>query len=120
MSIRVTEVARSRPCPACGGVLMLQVAEKSTGVKRRALLVVPQEAASRETAVPQSLPGQAFDRMAADPALRRLQARLVWGLILVGLLILAAVLSARPVAATGGTPAGQGPGGLRQVASGEG
>ena len=95
MSIRVTEVARSRPCPACGGVLMLQVAERSTGLKRRALLVAPQAVASRKMPLPSALPGQAFDRMAADPALRRLQARLVWGLILVGLLILAAVLTTR-------------------------
>lgn len=39
VEVQVSGVTRSRSCPACGEVLMLQVAEKSRKTKRRALLM---------------------------------------------------------------------------------
>ena len=39
VEVQVTGVTRSRPCPECGEMLMLQVAEKNKRSKRRALLM---------------------------------------------------------------------------------
>jgi hypothetical protein len=39
VEVQVTGVTRSRPCPVCGEMLMLQVAEKNKKAKRRALLM---------------------------------------------------------------------------------
>jgi hypothetical protein len=39
VEVQVTGVTRSRPCPECGEMLMLQVAEKNKKAKRRALLM---------------------------------------------------------------------------------
>lgn len=84
-------MARSRPCPACDRALMLQVAERSTGVKRRALLVAdvpPTEAAKAEDAFAQKpFEGEAYDRMRADPELARAGKRLLYGAVTVGAMI---------------------------------
>ena len=39
VEIQVAGVTRSRPCPECGETLMLQMAEKNTKARRRALLM---------------------------------------------------------------------------------
>lgn len=99
VEIQVTAVTRSRACPACGQILMLQVAEKESGMKRKALLVAPTSPTdtlqkpdlSQE---PQQLPGDAFERMRSDPELQRMRARLIRGVVFVmSLIALAAVLS---------------------------
>ena len=86
VEIQVSAVTRSRPCPECGEMVMLQMAEKSTKTKRRALLVTqaePESAAEplpvSEECGPQPLPGDAFDRMRMDPEVRIFRRRLVIG-----------------------------------------
>lgn len=76
---------------------MLQVAERSTGVKRRALLVTQEAPADSVEAVadgpePQPLLGEPFDRMKADPELERVRKRLLSGVAVVGALILMATI----------------------------
>jgi len=98
VEIQVTAVTRSRPCPVCAQTIMLQVAEKETRAKRKALLMAPtpptDTLAKPDLAYePQVLPGDAFDRMRSDPEIVRLRVRFYthFGLV-AGLVVLAAVL----------------------------
>lgn len=55
VEVQVTGVTRSRPCPECGEMLMLQVAEKNKKAKRRALLMggaVPETPAETTLQIP--------------------------------------------------------------------
>ena len=55
VEVQVTGVTRSRPCPECGEILMLQVAEKNKKAKRRALLMggsVPETPAESTLQIP--------------------------------------------------------------------
>ena len=55
VEVQVTGVTRSRPCPECGEMLMLQVAEKNKKSKRRALLMggsVPETPAESTLQIP--------------------------------------------------------------------
>ena len=55
VEVQVTGVTRSRPCPECGEMLMLQVAEKNKKAKRRALLMggsVPETPAESTLQIP--------------------------------------------------------------------
>ena len=80
VEIQVTAVTRSRPCPVCGKSIMLQVAGRESKSKRKALLVGPTSPTDlmekpEISFEPQQLPGDAFERMCADPeiqAMRRL------------------------------------------------
>lgn len=75
---------------------MLQVAEKSTGQKRKALLMaeVPptdmaaQRAEGEDTYQQIHYSGEAFDRMRADPELARASQSLLYGVVSVVLMIL--------------------------------
>lgn len=82
---------------------MLQVAEKSARVKRKALLMDAQVRDESHPAdgakvselpyEPQPLTGEAFDRMRMDPEIQRMRQRLVaGGTVVVGLVVIAAVL----------------------------
>jgi len=86
VEIQVSAVTRSRPCPECGEMVMLQMAEKSTKTKRRALLMTQAESETAaepppvtEDHEPQPLPGDAFERMRMDPEVRTFRRRLVIG-----------------------------------------
>ncbi len=105
VEIQVSSVTRSRPCPECGQIVMLQMAEKSTKTKRRALLMGQNEAPPAEPVrsseagmqlapahPPQALPGDAFERMRMDPEVLQFRRRLFIGGIVVGSIILALVL----------------------------
>lgn len=101
VEIQVSSVTRSRPCPECGQVVMLQMAEKTTKTKRRALLMQqnepPAAAAASQTRVepayePQPLPGDAFERMRMDPEIRQFRKRLMIGSSVVGFIVLVLVV----------------------------
>ena len=101
VEIQVSSVTRSRPCPECGQVVMLQMAEKTTKTKRRALLMQqnepPTTTAASQTRVepayePQPLPGDAFERMRMDPEIRQFRKRLMIGSSVVGFIVLALVV----------------------------
>lgn len=98
VEIQVSAVTRSRPCPECGEMVMLQMAEKSTRTKRRALLMEqavapePEEPPPPKTGHdPQPLPGDAFERMRMDPEIKKFRKKLVLGAGIVGALILVLV-----------------------------
>lgn len=95
VEIQVSSVTRSRPCPECGEMVMLQMAEKSTKTKRRALLMNQAEPPTTTSLTrlepsqePQPLPGDAFDRMRMDPEVRQFRRRLVLGAGVVGLIVI--------------------------------
>lgn len=95
VEIQVSAVTRSRPCPECGEMVMLQMAEKSTKLKRRALLMQqaepPTAANEPQPQVdqgPQPLAGDAFDRMRMDPEIQEFRRRLMFGTAAVGVLVL--------------------------------
>lgn len=97
VELQVTTVTRSRPCPKCGELVFLQVAEKEQRVKRRALLVTPTGAVDFDAedgekvfANPQPLPGDAFERMRQDPEILQTRKKLIIGLMVVGALVAAA------------------------------
>lgn len=109
--ILVTGVARTRPCPACGQTLMLQVAEKNSGSKRRALLmaeVPPTDAAEAAVAEvrQRQFSGQPLEAMKADPEVMLAKRRLLTGLSVVAALIAVAIVSSvftgAPVGKEGG------------------
>lgn len=98
VEIQASAVTRSRPCPECGQMVMLQMAEKSTKTKRRALLMGQAEPAAAASAEepertptksgmsrlepshePQVLAGDAFERMRMDPEIHQFRRRLVIG-----------------------------------------
>lgn len=75
-------------------MVMLQMAEKSTKTKRRALLMSQVEPAApaepeppRPAHEPQPLPGDAFDRMRMDPEIKEFRKKLLLGACIVGVLI---------------------------------
>lgn len=80
---------------------MLQFTQKQGRVKRKALLVkleggLDPDALKKEVADegPQPLPGDAFERMLADPELAATKRRLVWSVgIVLGLVVIAAVIN---------------------------
>ena len=96
VEIQVSSVTRSRPCPECGQMVMLQMAEKTTKTKRRALLMAQNEpptgSMTRPEPVsqePQPLPGDAFDRMRLDPEIQHFRQRLLLGVGIVGMIVIA-------------------------------
>jgi hypothetical protein len=111
VEIQVSSVTRSRPCPECGQMVMLQMAEKTTKTKRRALLMTQNEPPEPVTASlkraelsqePQPLQGDAFDRMRMDPEIQHFRRRLLLGaggaaLLVIVLLIWSLIPSAVPV-----------------------
>ena len=126
VEIQVSSVTRSRPCPECGQMVMLQMAEKSTKTKRRALLMVqnePAAAAASPTRMtepayePQPLPGDAFERMRMDPEIHQFRRRLLIGTGVVALIIVVMVVVSlfQP-----GTSAENKPGARRTQADAEG
>ncbi|OYW74289.1 MAG: hypothetical protein B7Z37_18440 [Verrucomicrobia bacterium 12-59-8] len=102
VEIQVSSVTRSRPCPECGQMVMLQMAEKTTKTKRRALLMQQNDPAEVATTSqtrmtepayePQPLPGDAFDRMRMDPEIQRFRRRLMLGAGAVGFIVLGIVV----------------------------
>lgn len=100
VEIQVSSVTRSRPCPECGQVVMLQMAEKTTKTKRRALLMSQNEPAGTPASSPgpaafqepQPLPGDAFDRMRMDPEIQQFRRRLMIGASVVGLILVILVV----------------------------
>ncbi|MFN0080465.1 MAG: hypothetical protein ACKVY0_28700 [Prosthecobacter sp.] len=95
VEIQVSSVTRSRPCPECGEMVMLQMAEKSTKTKRRALLMNQAEPPTTTSLTrlepsqgPQPLLGDAFDRMRLDPEVQQFRRRLVLGAGVVGLIVI--------------------------------
>ncbi len=103
VEIQVSSVTRSRPCPECGEMVMLQMAEKSTKTKRRALLMNQAEPPTTTSLTrselapshePQPLPGDAFERMRMDPEIQTFRLRLLLGVSLIaGVVIILLVLS---------------------------
>lgn len=95
VEIQVSSVTRSRTCPECGEIVMLQMAEKSTKTKRRALLMgqgsAPADEEESENSAPagirgmepphepQPLLGDAFERMRKDPEVREARRTLLIG-----------------------------------------
>lgn len=104
VEIQVSAVTRSRTCPECGEIVMLQMAEKSTKTKRRALLMgqgnVPAEEDAAEKSAPvgtrgleppndpQPLLGDAFERMQKDPEVREARRALIIGSGVVVMIVL--------------------------------
>lgn len=71
VEVQVTGVTRSRPCPECGEMLMLQVAEKNKKAKRRALLMggaVPEVPAETTLQIPSRQPVSAEPKPATASA----------------------------------------------------
>lgn len=79
---------------------MLQVAERATGTKRKALLVgtsnledtAPALAVEPHLAIQRQLSGVPFNRMRADPELQRVRHRLFIGIVSVAVMILLATI----------------------------
>lgn len=103
VEIQVSSVTRSRPCPECGQMVMLQMAEKTSKTKRRALLMTQTEPVSTPTSTPtpgpaavfqepQPLPGDAFDRMRMDPEIQHFRRRLMLGAVAVGVIVVLMVI----------------------------
>ena len=108
VEIQVSSVTRSRTCPECGEIVMLQMAEKSTKTKRRALLMGQGNAAADESEAekpvpagirgmepphdPQPLLGDAFERMQKDPEVREARRTLLIGSGVVFVIILVLVV----------------------------
>lgn len=101
VEIQASSVTRSRPCPECGQVVMLQMAEKSTKTKRRALLMGQNEPPTTTSLPrpemtpahePQPLPGDAFDRMRMDPEIQQFRKRLLIGAGVVGVIVIVLVI----------------------------
>ncbi|MBE7497851.1 MAG: hypothetical protein HS117_23140 [Verrucomicrobiaceae bacterium] len=71
VEIQVAGVTRSRPCPECGEMLMLQVAEKGKKARRRALLMggtVPEVPVERTISLPiDKLPPELPPESASTP-----------------------------------------------------
>lgn len=99
--VQVTSVTRSRPCPHCGELVVLQVSARDKG-KRRALLVagadapvIPKEPAKPVPGPayePQLLEGDVLERMKFDPEVQVVRRRLVIGAAgLVAVIVLAII-----------------------------
>lgn len=100
VEIQASAVTRSRPCPECGQMVMLQMAEKTTKTKRRALLMTQNEpptttalpAPLEPSHEPQPLPGDAFERMRMDPEIHQFRRRLLIGASVVGGIIISLLI----------------------------
>ncbi len=122
VEIQASAVTRSRPCPECGQMVMLQMAEKTTKTKRRALLMSQNEPPTTTTLPrpvmepsqePQPLPGDAFERMRMDPEIHQFRRRLMLGasvvvMIVITLLVLSLFRSSEPGQARASMPQGDG------------
>ena len=97
VEIEVAAVTLSRACPACGEVLVLQVAGKSGPLKRKALLVAPtppvDEAGKNGEPVKnayEALPEDPFERMRLDPSLIAVRRQFFMGVaVVLGLIVVA-------------------------------
>lgn len=99
--VQVTSVTRSRPCPHCGELVVLQVAARDK-TKRRALLVatggapaiVPADANAGNGPAyePQLLEGDVLERMKLDPEVIAFRKRLIMGLSAVAAVVVITVL----------------------------
>ncbi len=76
-------------------MVMLQMAEKTTKTKRRALLMAQNEPPTttsltrpEPSAEPQPLPGDAFERMRMDPEIQQFRRRLILGASVVGVIVI--------------------------------
>jgi len=96
VELTVTSVTRSRECPHCGKMIILQFTTKETRIKRKALLMpaqteddsVPAAAETPTSAEPQRVLGpDVHRRMLHDPEVQTNARRLGWGVAVVGLLI---------------------------------
>ncbi|WP_300932020.1 hypothetical protein [Prosthecobacter sp.] len=91
-------MTRSRPCPECGQMVMLQMAEKTTKTKRRALLMTQNEPVTTPAPSPavfqepQPLSGDAFDRMRMDPEIQQFRRKLMLGAGAVALIVVLIVV----------------------------
>ena len=101
--VQVASVTRSRACPHCGFMVLLQVAGKATKTTRRALLVTASKSEAlpvgRETHLPGTpaylpmpLEGDVFDRMRGDPEILTIRKQLISGLGVLGLTIVAVIV----------------------------
>jgi hypothetical protein len=98
VEIQVAAVTRSRECPKCGETLVLQVAERDSAAKRKALLVAPvspiDKAVERHAPLEngfKDLPEDPFERMRQDPSLAGVKRQLAVGVAMVLILITAAI-----------------------------
>ena len=79
-------------------MVMLQMAEKTTKTKRRALLMTQNEPKSTPGPIsssfhePQPLPGDAFERMRMDPEIQQFRQRLIFGAGMVAFIVLVMVV----------------------------
>ena len=80
-------------------MVMLQMAEKTTKTKRRALLMTQNEPPTtisltrpEPSSEPQPLPGDAFDRMRMDPEIQQFRRRLILGASAVGVIVILIVV----------------------------
>jgi hypothetical protein len=88
VELNVTSVTRSRPCPNCEAPVMLQFMQRSGKVKRKALLVTATPGGLDFDSMrdeipayePQPLPGDALERMKADPELHLFRQRFLYGI----------------------------------------
>jgi hypothetical protein len=76
-------------------MVMLQMAEKTTKTKRRALLMAQNEPPTTTSLTrpepsvePQPLPGDAFERMRMDPEIQQFRRRLILGVSVVGVIVI--------------------------------
>ena len=86
VDMHTTSVTRSRECPHCGKLIMLQLTLKEDRTKRKALLMPVLEYEEAEDQQPytnghepRSLEGDVHERMMHDPEVRQNIRRLAWG-----------------------------------------
>lgn len=98
VDVDVTHVTRSRECPSCGNLIMLQFTTKQQGSKRKALMVptveeeMPKDHAEGEQIEPRALVGDAFGRMVLDPSVRSTLNKLLTGVgTVLGLILMLVV-----------------------------
>ncbi|MFZ4768409.1 MAG: hypothetical protein ACOYMN_25970 [Roseimicrobium sp.] len=98
VQVNVTSVTRSRECPNCGKLIMLQLTLKDSRAKRKALLMpVATEAEvleEGETVVPRSLStGNIRQRMLHDPEVQENVRKMIWGAAIAAAIITLLVLA---------------------------
>lgn len=99
--VQVTSVTRSRECPHCGKLILMQTASRDRQQARKALLMPtagpPEEGTPTPPARPQpkptALPGDPRERMLHDPEVRRRVRLLKWGFLLFAGVLAFAVLA---------------------------
>jgi DNA-directed RNA polymerase subunit RPC12/RpoP len=99
VEFNVTSVTRSRDCPECGKPILLQLASKGAGQKRKALLMPSIEMAEEKldkpepTGVePKVLEGDIRRRMMHDPEVQNSMQTMAWGSGIVISLILLVII----------------------------